>query len=228
MKKNILRSFLLSLAITASVPALAQQVNFEDRIDKPYVSLNLGLNTVDDTIFNFATGVDVGNKYDNGFVINGELGYNFGQYSFIDNVKLGVELGYSINDIDSHTIGGAAQAGPTGDLRGTSILANMYHEFNTNSAFVPYYGLGIGAIMVDADEFGIGAVPNALTDDGTAFLYQVTAGVNYMLTSDIDIGVRYRYLATEGLELAGNGAGAMDKDFELESHNFTVGLTYRF
>lgn len=228
MKKNILKGFLLSLAVTTSAPALAQMPQFEDRIDRVYTSIYAGINSVDDTSFNFTTGTDVGNEYDNGYTISGELGYNFGQFSFIDNVKLGVELGYTSADIDSHSIGGVEQAGPTGRLKGTSLLANMYHEFDTNTAFVPYYGVGIGAFMADAGDYGIEAAPNALDDDGTAFMYQVTAGVKYMLTSNIDLGARYRYAATEGLELTGSGAGAMERDFDFESHNFTVGLTYSF
>ncbi|MEM6603825.1 MAG: outer membrane beta-barrel protein, partial [Pseudomonadota bacterium] len=64
--------------------------------------------------------------------------------------------------------------------------------------------------------------------DDTGFMYQFSLGVNYILTENIDIGARYRYAATEGLELTGAGSGATARDFDVETHNFTANLTYNF
>ena len=225
MRKSLLW---LIVAIIASSPALAQ--TFSERVGKPYISVDIGVNEVDDTSFNFTTGVDVKNEYDRGYVVTAEAGYNFGQFLFIDNVKLGAELGYSENDIDVHKISalGGKQSDSTGELSATTLLANMYHEYDTNTRFVPYYGLGVGFAKVDAQGFGVPAAPKALDDDDVAFMYQLNVGVNYLLTSNIDIGARYRYSATEGLELTGAGADAQDKDFDFESHNFTINVSYRF
>lgn len=222
----------LAVAATTSLVAFNSYAGpqFSDRIGSSYASLNAGANTLDDTSFNFATGVDVENDYDSGFVVSGEIGHNLGKVAFIDNVKLGAELGYSDNEIDVHTIPalGGEQPGSVGDLTATTLLLNMYHEFDTSSRIVPYYGVGVGAAIVDAEEFGVAGVPNALDDDDTSFLYQGTVGANYMLTSNMDIGARYRYSATEGLELTGSGTGAQTTDFDYESHNFTVNLSYNF
>ena len=66
------------------------------------------------------------------------------------------------------------------------------------------------------------------TTNEAAFLYQGTVGVNYMLTSDIDVGARYRYAATAGGEWTGAGAGAQSQDLDYENHIFAATLNYRF
>ena len=228
MKKLLLAT--LPVMCFAS-PAYAQSaVDFDDRKNRPYVSFGAGFNELGDTDFNFATGVDVENEYDTGYSISGELGYNFGELLFVDNVKLGLELGYTENDIDVHNIAalGGAQPSSTGDLSAFTILANMYHEYDTGTRFVPYYGLGLGVAIIDAKDYGVAAAPQALDDEEAAFLYQGTVGVNYMLTSDIDVGARYRYAATAGGEWTGAGAGAQSQDLDYENHIFAATLNYRF
>lgn len=230
MKKGILlaSACFMALALSTTAANADEMVAFEHRIHTPYFSLNGGVNDLDDTEFNFATGVDVDNEYDSGEVINAELGYNYGPFYFVDNVRLGVEVGYSENDIDSHSIGGADQASSTGDLSALSVLANMYHEFDTQTRFVPYYGLGVGFASIDAENYGVATAPDALEDDDTAFLYQVNVGLDYMLTKQFDMGLRYRYAATDGAEWTGSGAGAEARDLDFQSSNYLVNVTYRF
>jgi OmpA-OmpF porin, OOP family len=222
----------LLLALLATISSVAAQAddhmpNFDDRVKKMYGSINAGVTSVDDTDFSAAPNVNVSSDYDEGYVVTGEVGYNVGKYFFIDNVKLGAELGYASNDVDSHSVGGTNLAGADGDLNVATLMANMYHEYNTNTRFVPYYGVGIGLGRIDADGYRA-AGATALDDDETAFAYQGTLGLNYMLTSSSDIGARYRYLAIEGAEVRGATAGASSEDFDYESHAFTVNYTHNF
>ena len=204
--------------------------DFDNRVDRVYVDVSGGMNMLEDTDFNFATGVDVENEYDNGVYVAGELGYNFGKFLFVDNVKIGAEVSYTENDIDVHNIPalGGAQAASTGDISATTVLANMYHEFDTQTKFVPYYGLGAGFSKIDAEGYGVQAAPNALEDDDTSFVYQLTAGVDYMLSDNVDLGLRYRYLASTGAEWKGLGANAVEQDLDYETQIVSVKLGYRF
>ncbi len=222
----------LAISLLAGFAATAAQANdhmpkFEDRFKRAYGSINAGVTSVEDTSFNAAPGLNVNTDYDNGYVVTGEVGYNVGKFFFIDNVKLGVELGYGENEVDGHSAAGANLSGSDGDLQVGTLMANMYHEYNTGTRFVPYYGLGVGLARIDADNFRTSG-GTALDDDETAFAYQGNVGVNYMLTSSSDIGARYRYTATEGAEMRGAGLGASSEDFDYENHAFTVNYTHNF
>ncbi len=201
---------------------------FNRRIGKAYTSVNVGLSSVDDADFNFTPGVDVETDFDSGLHGSVEFGRNIGPVAFIDNVKLGLEASYAENEVDSHQAGGVQLSGSDGDLKTGTVMANMYHEFNTNSRFVPYYGVGVGAAYLNADNFRTNATGKALDDEDVAFAYQGTAGVNYMLSPQTDLGVRYRYLATEGAEMTGEGFNAEKEDFDYRNHLMTVNYTVQF
>lgn len=202
--------------------------SFRERFNTTYISVNAGINDTDENDFNFSASTPVETDYDTGWAISGEVGYNVGPYAFIDNVKLGVEAAYLQNDVDTHIAGGNTLTNAEGELGVTSLMANMYHEYDTGNAIVPYYGLGIGLANVDADNYRTTQTGTALNDDDTAFMYQGTAGVNFILSDATDIGARYRYAATAGAELTGDGPGASAEDFDYQSHLFTVNLTYNF
>lgn len=229
MKTTLAITILAGFAATSALANGHHQhiPKFEDRTKRAYGSINAGVTSLDDTNFNAAPGVNVETDYDEGYVVTGEVGYNVGKFFFIDNVKLGIELGYGENEVDGHSANGVGLAGSDGDLEVGTLMANMYHEYNTGTRFVPYYGLGVGLARIDADNFRTSG-GTALDDDETAFAYQGNVGVNYMLTSSSDIGARYRYTATEGAELRGEGLGASSEDFDYENHAFTVNYTHNF
>ncbi len=218
-----------TFALTTAMLCTAASADFNDRIGTQYVNLAAGASMVSDTDFEAGTALvplTVDNEYDTGYVLSAETGYNFGQFYFIDNVKLGLEVAYSQNDIDTHSAGGANLTGPTGELDAFTFMANMSHEYDTGTKFVPYYGLGVGIAAIDANDYGVNAVPNALDDGDESFAYQVNAGVNYMVNPALDMGVNYRYAATSGIELT--GAGGTSSDFDYESNNLTFNLNYRY
>lgn len=214
-----------TFALTTAMLCTAASADFNDRIGTQYVNLAVGANMLDDTDFNSTAGT-VETEYDTGYVLSAETGYNFGQLYFIDNVKLGLEVAYSQNDVDVHSVGGADLAGSTGDLDTFTFMANMSHEYDTGTKFVPYYGLGIGIAAIDANDFGVEGLPGVLDDGDESFAYQANAGVNYMVSPALDMGVNYRYSATSGMELTGDSGAS--SDFDIDSNNFTFNLNYRY
>ena len=218
-----------TFALTTAMLCTAASADFGDRVGTQYVNLAAGASMLNDTDFEAGTAIaplTVDNEYDTGYVISAETGYNFGPLYFIDNVKLGLEVAYSENDIDVHSAGGTDLTGSTGDLDAFTFMANMSHEYDTGTKFVPYYGLGVGVAAIDANNFGVDALPNALDDGDESFVYQGNVGVNYMVSPALDMGVNYRYAATAGLELT--GAGGTTSDFDYESNNLTFNLNYRY
>ena len=102
-----------------------------------------------------------------------------------------------------------------------NLFANLYMDFENDSQFTPYIGLGVGFGLTDLD-FGLVAqrrldpntiftVPDTLPDvrnrlAGTAtiadkelndslFGYQVMAGVDYALTESLLLGVKARWVS---------------------------------
>lgn len=229
--KKMMVTVAAGVALLASGAAQAKWEgtgSFEDRFQTPYVSGSFGWNWTQDADFNYATGVDVESEFESGYAIAGEVGYNMGPVGFIDNNKLGIELGFLRNDVNDHNSSALALNGSTGELNATTLMANMYHEYNTGTQFVPYYGVGIGMAEVEADGFGTNQTGLALDRDETGFMYQGTLGLNYIMTSNADFGVRYRYSAVEGIEFSGTGAGAREDDFEYDNHALSVVFAYNF
>lgn len=226
--KNRFLFMMFGVVLTGNT-ALAGEM-FQSRAYTPYVTGGIGVGIVQQTDFNFATGVDVGNDYENGFLAYGEVGFNFGKVGFIDNLKIGFELSRSKNDIDVHTIPalGGEQPNSTGDIVVTTTMANMYHEFDMDTRIVPYYGVGLGITLLDTSNYGVQAAPRALNDFTAAPSYSLMAGLNYISTKNLDFGIRYRYLATLGAEWTGSGPGADRRDLEYQNHSLSANLTYNF
>ena len=224
---NISRSLPLALGVCALFTASAQsQPSFNDRIGKTYLQLNAGAVKQDDTDFNVNAATNVENEYEDGYIINGAVGRNFGSLAFINNVKLDVELGYSSSGVENHNINGAATAGSYGDLNVTTLTANMYHEFDTGTRLVPYYGLGIGAANVETSSFGTAATGVVLDDEQTALAYHLSAGVNYIVSQRVDIGMRYRYSGVDGVEVV--ATDGTTRDFDVMAHELTAGVNVNF
>lgn len=215
----VISTLLLTTAAAQAAPS------FSDRIGKTYLQLNAGAVMEQDTDFNLNSATNVENTYDDGYVINGAIGHNVGKFYFIDNVKFDLELGYASSSVDAHNVNGAPLANSVGDLNTTTVLANMYHEYDTGTRFVPYYGLGIGIASVDIDNFG--STTNTVLDDSeVTFAYQASAGVNYIVTDHVDIGMRYRFNGAEGIEIV--GSDGTTTDFSPMAHQLTAGVNVNF
>ena len=72
-----------------------------------YFSAFGGANWLDNTSFDIGAGT-VANDYDTGFVVGGAIGYDMGPAMGPFGLRLEAELSYRDNDVNSHSVGGAA------------------------------------------------------------------------------------------------------------------------
>jgi opacity protein-like surface antigen len=91
------------------------------------------------------------------------------------------------------------------DLGGdVSILTGMVNAiigFPLGGIFRPYIGAGIGAAHVNADA-DISAISFSLDDSDTVFAAQAFAGIDVLISDNVAIGGRARYLHLSDLDLA--------------------------
>ena len=169
----------------------------------PYVSGSVGLGMAGD-FKEPALGLSYG--VDSGFVVNGAVGYDF------DGLRVEGAVGYQENDYTNDTLGASL----------LTVMANGYYDFKTSGKIKPYVMAGLGIAHINADdEIGI---PTPWLDD-TYFAWQLGAGIGYEVAKNVTIDVGYRYLKPEGIECP-NPVHLTNVSWE--SHNFLVGIRYKF
>ena len=232
MKKHLL--------VAAAVAAIATPAAAQD--SGPYVGIEGGVmfprdtevdadvNFVDplvpDVVFNDVFDLD----YKTGFDVDAIAGYDFGMF------RVEGELGYKrakINEIqlDQYFINDYEEA--TGvdlsdvdfDLDGrakvTSAMLNALVDVDAGGLNL-YAGGGAGRAWV-----------NMLGDKDSAWAYQLIAGARAPLTNSIDVGVKYRYFRTAGLDFSGNANFTdadilLTNDSKFSSHSLLASLIFNF
>ena len=152
-------------------------------------------------------------SYDPGFTVGAAAGYDFG------SVRLEGELSYQQNDFDEITAtitipgegSGSGGIGVDGDVTNLLILCNGYYDFRKGSALRPYITAGIGYAFIDIED-----------ESDSVFAYQVGLGLSYAMNDNITWDLKYRYLGTSDLEVAGVG------DVEYSAHSLNLGLRFNF
>ena len=223
-----MRRFITSALVAAALagPSLANA----DGDAGLYARLFGGINFLNDTDFNVLGAVNVDNEYDEGFVVGGALGYDYGKIWSFGGVRTEVELSYRENDIDVHSVSalGGDQPSSTGDVSSTALMANAYNDFHNQTAFTPYLGGGIGYAWSDMSDFGIAAIPNVLDDDDSGFAWQLGAGVNYAINKMLSLSVDYRYLNTDIDVTSSAAAGSTGSEVDSDNHTVSFGIRYRY
>lgn len=139
---------------------------------------------------------------------------------------------------DAYAVGNADAT-----VKSQSLMANVYYDFKNTSDFTPYVSAGIGASFNKLDVTEYQAVyATSANDKKTDFAWSVGVGVNYALDKDLDLDLGYRYVdlgkVNASTLVAWNGSydgvtsfvGATASDYEakLKSHDFSIGLRYKF
>ncbi|WP_051396185.1 outer membrane protein [Ignatzschineria larvae DSM 13226] len=107
----------------------------------------------------------------------------------VDSNKIRTELEYGYN--------GKVKLGETIDdehynseTKSQSVMVNAYFDFNTDTAFTPYVGAGIGyARLKNTIDRG----DTSWSKSSNNFAWNVGAGVSYAVNRDVDIDLSYRY-----------------------------------
>ena len=232
-----MRTYLLAAVAAAAIatPAVAQDattsgpsVGIEAGVLFPQGSdadivLTDGTTTVTRTDafrLNYDTGYDVDAiaGYDLGmFRLEGELGYKRAGLNSID-VDQGLIDDY--NDASGDTLT-ASDFDADGNVTVLSAMLNGLVDFNIGSLGV-YAGGGVGYADVKFDTGGD-------SDNDNGWAYQLIAGVRAAVTSNFDLGLKYRYFQTETMDFESDyGPVTAGLNGKFRSHSLLASLIYNF
>ena len=189
----------------------------------------------------------------------GRLGYRFSP-----NWRVEGEYGYRGSDIKS-VRGGSVQpfglctAGPIrtaaspkcgepkGEIKASSLMANVIYDFMPDSTFRPFVGVGAGTAWVHNKVYGqLSGVPagaaafqnTSFDDTDQAFAYQGLLGVAWEMSPNWSLDLTGRYLATKDLKWGsltqnvGPAGGSVTDvgtfEGKYEDASVTLGLRYTF
>lgn len=179
----------------------------------PYVGLGLGLVDTPSTDVTDTTKRKV--KFD-----NGKMGALFGGYAYGNGWRLEGEL--SRRDADVKSIDGTTGSG---DLKTTSLMANVLYDFDINAPVTPYLGFGAGLSRVkfdNASPFGA----SSINDTDNALALQGIAGASYAMNENLDLFADYRYFTARNVSM--RTAAGTSASFDTRNHAIMVGLRYSF
>ena len=120
---------------------------------------------------------------------------------------------------------GDVVAAGRGDITTLSLFVNAYYDFNRDSNFEPYVGVGLGFSDVDVtfNPSGVGIV-----DDGeTVLAYQVKLGATMQFNDEWEGYAEYAYRIMEDVEV---GVDLFPAMLEVENQQglASFGVRYRF
>ncbi|WP_148293999.1 outer membrane protein, partial [Azospirillum sp. B4] len=212
-----LRHSLLCAVFALGLPATALA-----QVDEGYyIGAQAGVNWADKTDLKGSTYTD---KAD---FTTSPTGLVEGGYKFGNGVRLGVEVGYGGSTVGDITGGGPGRAGGAGEVTAFTFMANTYYDFKVDSPLRPYVGVGVGFGRYKFDGVGDLYTPgNIVETSTTAFTYQLSAGVAYALSPNLDFTLGYRFMGTPDTTYEPSNSPKVKGS--LQSHSVLVGLRYTF
>ena len=150
-------------------------------------------------------------------------------YDLDPRYKLGdgrVELEWSYRKVGLDQVEFAeGKVAGDGDLTVQSLMLNIFGIYRNGTSWIPYYGGGIGAALVSADQ--LRASGQLLSDDDdTAFAYQLGVGIGYAVTENLIVDLGYRFFDLVSAELS--EANGQRFDFDYHGHSALLGLRLGF
>lgn len=169
----------------------------------------------------------VDTDYDGGFQFGLGIGRSLpGLSTDRLSVRGEIELSYADTDADRIRFSGngpADEVNVGGGLRSTTLFANIYADFETETAFTPFVGagLGIGDFRQDL-VYGPGV---RVSESDTALGVQLIAGVAYEASDSLTLTADARYREFYGIESnrfapTGASTGVLSGDVSALSINF--------
>lgn len=181
---------------------------------------------VDDTRANAGT-VLIHNDSDGSGGVGLALGYNWSKKGM--PLRSELELHYRFRfDYDMRI---ANQAGYENNLHTQALLANLYYDFSLSERWTAYVGGGIGWARNNSEVERVALLGGAKTkrDDTTDSLaWNVALGVVWQVSENWDLDARYRYIDLGEIETGPHSDGTTFKAQSYFSHDFLLGLIYRF
>ena len=162
-------------------------------------------------------------SYENSYGGNGAIGYEFG-----NGFRVEGEIGYDKLEMDQVDIPAFVMVFPAnGWLKRWLGLANIYYDLDTGTEWMPYIGIGAGV----ANQHTKGRLPSLggtkLDDSDTIFAYQMSAGVNYIVSPSTSLFVGYRYLGLDKMTVVDVVPQVTDV-YRTYNHNLQLGVRLYF
>jgi opacity protein-like surface antigen len=225
MRKLVIGMAMASTAIAS--PALARDGAW-------YVELDGGPMIVEDIEFDLPAAPNaVQVDHHKGYDFGGVVGYDFGF------IRLEAEGSYRSADIRELQVGtaGVARLGAQtinsttlaadGDSSVLSFMVNALADFGPDDGLQGFVGGGVGVARTKFDGVTINTSgPGFLDDSDSGLAWQVLAGVRAPLTDNIDVGLKYRFFNTSGLDMV--DSLGRDTNAKWRSHSLlgTIGFNF--
>jgi opacity protein-like surface antigen len=188
-----------------------------------YVSGFGGLSILPNEEYNFGSDLMYRFDYSAGYSFGGAVGTHI-----TENLRAEFELSRIVVGADKFKIPALdISFDLNGNLQGTLGLANLWFDWPNDSAISPYIGVGIGAGQMTMDTDVQGTPILTRSDIGLAA--QVGAGVRFLTSDNLGVDLGYRFKTMHDLAFfSPDDGGANTMDFNVNTHQFQLGLTYEF
>ena len=164
---------------------------------------------------------------DFGFSAGGAAGYDFGDF------RTEAEFSFqSANFLHDGEIDDDTKADD--NLTVMAIMANGFFDLDTGTPFVPFIGIGVGAVnlSVKLNENEDAKIPQ-FEGSGWGFGYQANVGVAYEIVDAVALTLGYKFFGTLETQVtdAGDDDGEGDDMYvkpTLMAHRAELGVRFRF
>ena len=222
----------LAIAVALASTALASPAFARD--DAWYVGIEGGASIVEDQDFDIAGGSKNGKAdFNNAIDIDGIVGYDFGSF------RLEAEIGYKRAELtqwqSTTTTPGGVTAAPrpagtfsdaSGRSTNLSFMLNGLVDFGDDEGMGGYIGGGAGVAQTKT-AYTLDATGGGFLDDSdTGFAWQAIAGVRTAISSNVDLGLKYRFFNQSGINLIDRIGRTADS--RLRSHSILASLIFNF
>jgi len=158
----------------------------------------------------------------------------------VQNARFELELSARGADIDRFSGSGSVRVGGVtksfngsladSDVTALGLMANVWYDFDTGTAWRPFAGVGAGLARVNLT---IGRADTGWASDfddtNTVFAFQAGFGIGYEITPKFAASVSYRYFETSTPNFKATIAGAdVTAQTEIKVQTVFAGLLVKF
>tara|TARA_R110000868_G_scaffold28525_6_gene106885 strand:+ start:18948 stop:19640 length:693 start_codon:yes stop_codon:yes gene_type:complete len=185
-----------------------------------------GYSSVDDVTASSGT-LQLRNDVDEVGALGITLGYNWAKKGL--PIRSEIEYHYRARfDFDTRVLG---SAGYENQLSTHAVIANVYGDYQMNDRWALFAGGGIGWAQNVSDVARVpigGGAKTELVTRTNNFTWNLALGVIWSFAQNWDTEFRYRYIDLGEVESGPHTDGTTIRADSYTSHDFIIGLTYRF
>jgi opacity protein-like surface antigen len=140
--------------------------------------------------------------------------------------RLEVELAYLRAEADTHSVSGLGALDAGGSKTALIGFANAYYDLAMTQSTRIFLGGGIGLANLSLNSQNTAATGTLINDSATAFAWNLSSGVNFAVTNNVDLELGYRYLRIENADLV--SADGRTNSVDSSDHIIYGGMRYKF